>query len=86
LLAPARCAGPAVANGRAKLVLIVVRQDSNVQVISGKFLGDFQRHYDEKGYKIFDWILDRQGRSCRVREVLSEGKTDRMSELRQLST
>jgi len=29
---------------------VVVRQDSNVQVISGKFLGDFQRHYDEKGY------------------------------------
>ena len=28
---------------------VVVRQDSNVQVISGKFLGDFQRHYDEKG-------------------------------------
>jgi hypothetical protein len=28
-----------------------------VQVISGKFLGDFQRHYDEKGYKIFDWIF-----------------------------
>jgi hypothetical protein len=24
---------------------VVVRQDSNVQVISGKFLGDFQRHY-----------------------------------------
>ena len=37
---------------------VVVRQDSNVQVISGKFLGDFQRHYDEKGYKIFDWVLE----------------------------
>jgi hypothetical protein len=37
---------------------VVVRQDSNVQVISGKFLGDFQRHYDEKGYKIFDWIFE----------------------------
>ena len=35
---------------------VVVRQDSNVQVLSGKFLGDFQRHYDEKGYKIFDWV------------------------------
>jgi hypothetical protein len=30
---------------------VVVRQD-------GKFLGDFQRHYDEKGYKIFDWVLE----------------------------
>jgi hypothetical protein len=30
----------------------------NVQVISGKFLGDFQRHYDEKGYKIFDWVYE----------------------------
>jgi hypothetical protein len=29
-----------------------------VQVISGKFLGDFQRHYDEKGYKIFDWVFE----------------------------
>jgi hypothetical protein len=29
-----------------------------VQVLSGKFLGDFQRHYDEKGYKIFDWVLE----------------------------
>ena len=29
-----------------------------MQVISGKFLGDFQRHYDEKGYKIFDWVLE----------------------------
>jgi hypothetical protein len=37
---------------------VVVRQDSNVQVISGKFLGDFQRHYDEKGYKIFDWVFE----------------------------
>jgi hypothetical protein len=37
---------------------VVVRQDSNVQVISGKFLGDFQRHYDEKRYKIFDWVLE----------------------------
>jgi hypothetical protein len=37
---------------------VVVRQNSNVQVISGKFLGDFQRHYDEKGYKIFDWVLE----------------------------
>ena len=37
---------------------VVVRQDSNVQVISGKFLGDFQRHYDENGYKIFDWVLE----------------------------
>ena len=25
---------------------------------SGKFLGDFQRHYDEKGYKIFDWVIE----------------------------
>jgi hypothetical protein len=39
---------------------VVVRQDSNVQVISGKFLGDFQRHYDEKGYKIFDWVFETQ--------------------------
>src|SRR5580700_10403209 len=30
---------------------VVVRQD-------GKFLGDFQRHYDEKGSKIFDWVLE----------------------------
>ena len=37
---------------------VVVRQDSNVQVLSGKFLGDFQRHYDEKGYKIFDQVLE----------------------------
>jgi hypothetical protein len=37
---------------------VVDRQASNVQVISGKFLGDFQRHYDEKGYKIFDWVLE----------------------------
>ena len=37
---------------------VVVRQNSNVQVISGKFLGDFQRHCDEKGYKIFDWVLE----------------------------
>ena len=37
---------------------VVVRQNSNVQVISGKFLGDFQRHYAEKGYKIFDWVLE----------------------------
>ena len=37
---------------------VVVRQDSNVQVISGKFLGDFQRHYDEKVYKIFDWVFE----------------------------
>jgi hypothetical protein len=37
---------------------VVVRQDSNVQVIGGKFLGYFQRHYDEKGYKIFDWVLE----------------------------
>ena len=37
---------------------VVIRQDSNVQVISGKFLGDFQRHYDEKGYKIFDWVFE----------------------------
>ena len=29
-----------------------------MQVISGKFLGDFQRHYDEKGYKIFDWVFE----------------------------
>ena len=36
---------------------VVDRQASNVQVLSGKFLGDFQRHYDEKGYKIFDWVL-----------------------------
>ena len=36
---------------------VVVRQDSNVQVISGKFLGDLQRHYDEKGYN-FDWVLE----------------------------
>jgi hypothetical protein len=27
-------------------------------MLSGKFLGDFQRHYDEKGYKIFDWVLE----------------------------
>ena len=38
--------------------LVVVRQDSNVQVISGKFLGDFQRHYDEKGYTILDWVFE----------------------------
>jgi hypothetical protein len=37
---------------------VVDRQASNVQVLSGKFLGDFQRHYDEKGYKIFDWVLE----------------------------
>ena len=37
---------------------VVVRRNSNVQVISGKFLGDFQRHYDEKGYKIFDWVFE----------------------------
>ena len=35
---------------------VVVRRNSNVQVLSGKFLGDFQRHYDEKGYTIFDWV------------------------------
>jgi hypothetical protein len=37
---------------------VVDRRASNVQVLSGKFLGDFQRHYDEKGYKIFDWVLE----------------------------
>ena len=37
---------------------VVVRQDGNVQVIGGKFLGDFQRHYGEKGYQIFDWVLE----------------------------
>ena len=37
---------------------VVVRQDSNVQVISGKFLGDFQRHYDEKGYKMLDCVFE----------------------------
>ena len=29
-----------------------------MQVISGKFLGDFQRHYDEKGYTIFDSVFE----------------------------
>ena len=29
-----------------------------MQVISGKFLGDFQRHHDEKGYTIFDWVFE----------------------------
>jgi hypothetical protein len=47
---------PAVQDGIKNPV--VVRQDSNVQVIGGKFLGDFQRHYNEKGYKIFDWVLE----------------------------
>jgi len=37
---------------------VVVRRNSNVQVLSGKFLGDFQRHYDQKGYTIFDWIFE----------------------------
>ena len=96
------------------------RQASNVQVLNGNFLGDLQRDYDEKGYEIFDWVLethpleyfkalvqlskivrwkpmlgtgmepsralsmrfsrgrraDWPERSCRIREVLSEGKTD----------
>src|ERR1700745_3332582 len=37
---------------------VVCRQNSNVQLISGKFLGDFQQHYDEKGYKISDWVFE----------------------------
>ena len=34
------------------------RQASNVQVLNGNFLGDLQRDYDEKGYEIFDWVLE----------------------------
>jgi len=37
---------------------VVIRQASNVQVLNGKFLRDLQRDYDEKGYEIFDWVLE----------------------------
>ncbi len=29
-----------------------------MKVLSGKFLGDLQRHYDEEGYKIFQWVYE----------------------------
>ncbi len=38
---------------------VVIRQGGNVKILSGKVLGDLQRHYDEYGYKIFDWVFEK---------------------------
>jgi hypothetical protein len=38
----------------------VVVRTGNVRVLSAAFLGDLQRHYEEKGYKIFDYILQHE--------------------------
>ena len=36
----------------------IVRSVGNARTLSSKFLGDLQRQYDEKGYKIFDRVLE----------------------------
>jgi hypothetical protein len=34
-----------------------------VRVLSAAFLGDLQHHYEEKGYKIFDYIFENDPRA-----------------------